>query len=121
MYKRDYRLYIDDIIEAIKKVEKYSKGLSFIKFSEDPKIVDATVRNFEIIGEAAKHIPLKIRRKYPAVPWKAMSGMRNKLIHEYFGVNKKVLWKTIKEDLPKARPLIIEVLRKMDKENQGSV
>ena len=116
MSKRDYRLYIDDIIEAIKKIEEYSKGLSFDDFSEDSKAIDAVVRNFEIIGEAVKHIPQRVRRKYPKVPWKLMAGMRDKLIHEYFGANKEVLWKTIKEDLPKVKPLIKEVLGEMEQE-----
>ena len=94
--KRDYRLYIDDIIEAIIKLESYSKGLSFDDFSEDKKVIDATIRNFEIIGEATKHLPQTIKRKYPEIPWKAMAGMRDKLIHEYFGVNKKFYGKLFK-------------------------
>lgn len=111
--KRDYRLYIDDILEAIRKIEKYSRGLSFEDFSQDDMIIDATVRNFEVIGEATKHIPQRVRRKYPVLPWKTMAGMRDKLIHEYFGVNIEVLWKTIKEDLPEVKPKIEDVLRKM--------
>ena len=116
MYKRDYRLYIDDIIEAIEKIEEYSRGLSFDEFSRDCQVIDATIRNFEIIGEAVKHIPPKIRRKYPDIPWKTMAGMRDKLIHEYFGVNKQVLWKTIKEDLLKIKPQINQVLKKLNEE-----
>jgi len=85
--KRDYRLYINDILEAIEKIKKYTKGLSFEKFSQNEMTIDAVVRNFGIIGEAVKHIPLKIKKKYPNVPWREMAGMRDKLIHEYFGVN----------------------------------
>lgn len=115
--KRDYRVYIDDIIEAITKIELYSKGVSLDRFSKDSKVIDATIRNFEIIGEAAKHIPQAIRKKYSDIPWKTMAGMRDKLIHEYFGVNRRVLWKTIKEDLPRIKPLIKEVLKEMNNDN----
>jgi uncharacterized protein with HEPN domain len=114
--KRDYRLYIDDILEAIRKIEKYTAGLTIEDFLRDEKTVDAVIRNFEIIGEAVKHIPRDIRGKYPDIPWKVMAGMRNKLIHEYFGIRYDVVWDTIKKRFPDVRPLMEEVLRKMDEE-----
>ncbi len=114
--KRDSRLYVDDIFDAIEKIENYVEGLSFEAFSADSKTVDAIVRNFEIIGEATKRIPLETQEKYPQIPWKMMAGTRDKLIHEYFGVNLQTIWKTVKEDLPPVKQAIKSLLEKMDKE-----
>ena len=98
--KRSAQLYIDDMIKSLEKIERYIKGLSFDKARQDTKTIDAVVRNLEIIGEAASRIPKEIKDKYPELPWKEMVGMRNKVIHEYFGVDVTILWKTVKEDLP---------------------
>ncbi|MGA3110733.1 MAG: DUF86 domain-containing protein [Candidatus Bathyarchaeia archaeon] len=114
--KRDPRLYLDDIFDAIEKIESYVEGLSFEEFSADSKTVDAIVRNFEIIGEATKRISLETKEKYPQIPWKMMAGTRDKLIHEYFGVNLQVLWMAVKEDLPPVKGSIKSLLEKMDKE-----
>lgn len=108
--KRKLELYIGDIIEAIKRIEKYAKNLSFGNFSKDQKTIDAVVRNFEIIGEASKNIPQEIKKQYSQIPWASMKGIRNKLIHEYFGVNFEILWKTIKEDLPPLKEKILKIL-----------
>ena len=97
--KRDPRVYLDDILEALRKIETYTNGLDVDSFSRDSKTVDAVVRNFEIIGEATKKVSDDYKQVHFEVPWKAMSGMRDKLIHDYIGVDTAVIWKTIKEDL----------------------
>lgn len=95
MKKRDSKLYVKDIIDSIEKIEQYTKGLSLEKFKKEDLILDAVTRNFEIIGEASKNIPEAIKSQYPDLPWKEMAGMRDKVIHEYFGVDFDIVWKTI--------------------------
>jgi uncharacterized protein with HEPN domain len=107
---RDYRLYLHDIKEAVEKIETFTKGFTFEKFAEDAKTVDAVIRNLEILGEAAKHIPKRVKEKHPDVDWKAMAGMRNILAHEYFGVRMGIIWKTIKDRLPELKQKIEEIL-----------
>jgi hypothetical protein len=103
MFKRDINLYIEDIKDSIAKIEKYTNGLTADEFAADQKTIDAVVRNLSIIGEAVNNIPKDIKEQYAEMPWGAVIGMRNKIIHEYFGVDEDILWKTIKEDLPAFR------------------
>lgn len=103
---RNYRLYLKDILSAIDSIEAFVEGMSFEEFRADDKTASAVIRKFEIIGEATKNIPDKIRQQYPTVPWKEMAGMRDRLIHFYFGVDYKLVWTTIKERLPQVKPEI---------------
>jgi uncharacterized protein with HEPN domain len=112
--KRDARLYLDDIIEAIQRIEEYSTHSDYISFEQDRKAVDAIIRNFGIMGEAVNNIPSTLRSKYPEIPWAEMMGMRNKLIHEYFGVDTQILWKTIKENLPQLKPQVRKMLQDLE-------
>ncbi len=98
--KRKIKLYLEDIKDAINKIEKYTQKISFKKFANDQKTIDAVVRNLEIIGEAANQIPASIRKNYPDIPWSEIVDMRNKIIHEYFGVDIDILWQSLKEDIP---------------------
>lgn len=91
--------YLKHIAEAIAKVEKYTKG-GRKKFMEDTMIQDSVIRNLEIIGEAAKHLPAELRKLYPDVPWRSIRGMRNVQIHEYFGVDLDIVWKVVSQRLP---------------------
>ncbi len=110
MSRRNAKLYIDDIIASIDRIEEYIKGIGFEEFVRDQKTIDAVVRNLLVIGEAAKNMPDETRRKHPDLPWFEIIGMRNKVIHEYFGVKEDVLWKTIKDDLPEFKNQIKSLL-----------
>jgi len=113
---RDYRLYLDDIIEAMEKIIRYSADLTLEDFTKDEKTVDAVIRNFTIIGEAVKNIPDEIKAGQPGVPWKEMAGIRDKLVHQYFGIKFDVLWKTIRKRLPQIKPQIISILKQTSDE-----
>lgn len=110
--KKDYRDYLDDIINAITKTEQFIGKMTFEDFEEDEKTIFAVVRALEIIGEAAKKLPESLKNKYPKIPWREISGMRNKLIHEYFGVNLRVVWDTVKKDIPTIKPFFLEIIEK---------
>lgn len=98
--------YVKDINDMITKIEEFSEDIKFEQFEKDEKTKYAVVRALEIMGEASKNIPPFIKKKYNKVPWKKMAGMRDKLIHEYFGVNTKVLWQTINEEIPVIKRLL---------------
>jgi uncharacterized protein with HEPN domain len=87
-------------VEAIEKIEKYLGDMTLSQFAKNELVIDGVIRNFEIIGEASKAIPLAIQKAYPDIPWTQMKGMRNILIHEYFGVDVKTVWHTAKRSLP---------------------
>ena len=112
--RRECRDYVVDILEAIEKVEEFTAGMTFDDFKKDEKTVFAVVRALEVVGEATKFIPSSVRNKFKDVPWKAMAGMRDKLIHEYFGVNVRIVWNTITKDLPQVVPALTEILKSQD-------
>jgi uncharacterized protein with HEPN domain len=99
------------MLDAIKKIQAYVEGMSFRQFQSDPKTVDAVIRNFIVIGEAARSVPREITDKYPNIPWRLMGDMRNFAIHEYWGVELRTIWETIKKDLPPLIPLLDIVLK----------
>ena len=104
--------YFTDILDAIKKVRQFIQGMTFEEFAEDDKTVFAVIRGLEIIGEATKRIPSSVRDLHLEVPWREMAGMRDKLTHDYFGVNLIVVWKTATEDLPNVEPAISRIVAK---------
>lgn len=115
--KKDIKVFIQDILESIELIEDYTKGVDEEKFlDEDDNIQmkDAIIRRLEIIGEAVKNIPDGFKKGYPDIPWKSIAGMRDILIHEYFGVKLERVWKTAKEDLPELREAISKILKEIN-------
>ena len=109
--KREFLDYVADIQDATQNISQFIAGMTWAQFAQDQKPIYAVVRAFEIIGEAAKKVPPSVRKRHAKVPWKQMAGMRDKLTHEYFGVNHHVLWKTAQEDIPPVQRLIGKVMK----------
>ena len=107
--KREYLDYFKDIQDALEKINNFTAGLDFESFAKDDKTTFAVIRALEIIGEAARKIPKSIRSRYPNVPWQDMAGMRDKLIHDYFGVDLRVVWKTLQIDLPPLKAIFDQI------------
>ena len=97
---RDRQDYLSDMLEAADKVSSFVQGMTREMFLDDDRTQYAVVRGLEVIGEAAKKVPDAIRQFYPLIPWRQVAGMRDKLVHDYFGVNAQVVWKTAIEDVP---------------------
>lgn len=116
--KREIGDYIEDIINTIDKAMNFIKDISYEEFTQDDKTVFAVVRALEIIGEATKNVPDEIRKKYSEVPWKDIAGMRDKVIHEYFGVKLMIVWKTVKERIPSLKPIFERILKELEDEDK---
>ncbi len=93
--------FLSDIREAIRRIMAYTAGMTYEEFLEDTKTQDAVIRNLEVIGEATKNLSEGLREKYTEVPWRAMAGVRDRLIHHYFGVNLDIVWQIVDMELPK--------------------
>jgi uncharacterized protein with HEPN domain len=109
MKDRELRDYINDLIEACEDILSFTKGMSYSDFAGDKKTVNAAIRSLEVIGEATKKLPASFRDNYPNIPWKQMAGMRDKLIHEYFGIDKQMVWQAIERHIPYILPQIKKI------------
>ena len=111
--RREFEDYLRDIADAMGKAQQFVKNLSYKEFKEDDKTVFAVVRALEIVGEATKNIPNDIRNDHPQIPWKDMAGMRDVLIHDYFGADVETVWLTVTEKIPQVKPMIEKILEKL--------
>lgn len=114
MPPRTWRHRIEDILEGIARIEKYTVGMDQRAFRLNDMVVDAVIRNLEIIGEAARHVPPEVLTRYPDLPWAEMRGMRNLLMHEYFGVDVATIWDTVRFDLPPLAEQLTTILKEME-------
>jgi uncharacterized protein with HEPN domain len=99
MSKRDWKILFEDIIESIKKIEEYTADLSYDDFEVNNLITDAVVRNIEIIGEASKNIPTEIQQSFTDIPWQKLRGIRNRIVHDYFDIDRTIIWYILTNEL----------------------
>jgi uncharacterized protein with HEPN domain len=109
---RTYIMYLEDILLTMNRIAEYLEGFDFQTLKREYKTVDAVVRNFEILGEASKSLPSHLKEKYPEVPWNEMYLLRNKVTHEYFGVDYEIIWDVALNYLPGNKIQIFEILQK---------
>jgi len=119
--KREFILYLEDMLQSMERIEEYLGSLNFRKFKMNYLIVDAIIRNFEIIGEASKNVPKNVQEKYPEIPWKKMYGLRNLIAHEYFGIDYEMIWEIAKKNLPQNRTDLTKIIDKEKAQGDDSV
>ena len=123
MSSRPVALLVEDVWEAIEKIERYTVGLTCDDFSKDEKTIDAVVRNLEIIGEASNRFPNEFTDRHPEIEWRQIVGLRHRIVHEYFGVDREIIWHIIQHDLPRLKSLLTSLRRPLedrDKEKSNS-
>jgi uncharacterized protein with HEPN domain len=113
--KDEFLDYVEDVLKAMDDASTFVRGMNYDSFVKDRKTVYAVIRALEIIGEATKNIPTPVKARYPEIPWKDMAGMRDKVIHAYFGVDLKRVWSTVNVDIPAIKPCFEKLLKDNEK------
>lgn len=114
MIEKDDSIYLQHILDAILRIEEYTREINYENFTQNTLIQDGVIRQIEIIGEATKNLSDAFRSKYSYIPWKDIAGMRDKLIHEYFGVDIDAVWDTVKKDVPSLKLEIEKVIKEIE-------
>ena len=108
---RNYSLYLQDIAEAIDRIQSYLEGVARDEFETNQMRLDAVIRNLQIIGEAVKKIPDSIQKKYPNIPWQEIAGLRNRVTHAYFNVDINIIWDVVQSELPILKPQVQRIIK----------
>ncbi len=109
---RNFKVYIDDIVNCIKRIERYTEDITYNQFIKNELIQDGVIRNLEIIGEAVKNIPMEIRNNYSNIEWRKIARLRDILIHDYFGVDLEIIWDVIKNKIPDLKRNVDDIINK---------
>ena len=115
MKRRDLRDYLQDILDAVDDIERFVTDIGYEQFINDKKTLNAVVRSIEVIGEASKRLPESFKKKNRELPWREITGMRDKLIHAYFGMDTETIWKTVKENIPQLKQTIKKMVKDQEK------
>jgi len=114
MSKRDWKLFVEDILECVQKIEKYVQDMELEDFKESDITIDAVLRNLEIIGEAARNIDINIRKQYNDIPWQDIVDFRNRITHGYFTISLPIIWQIIKQELPPLKEKLNRILEESE-------